>query len=110
MLEEHKNDPLRSSLVFLNTFDYSKDTIEDFMEERRIYAEVFEIDRMRKEDRGEYLNCFNDMFGTKQLPVIFLKDTFVGNFQQLQRFDCEQVFNEHREFMQARKAQTEQPA
>jgi len=83
MLQEHKNDPLRSSLVFLNTFDYSKDMIEDFMEERRIYAEVFEIDRMRKEDRGEYLNCFNDMFGTKQLPVIFLKDTFVGNFQQL---------------------------
>ena len=47
MLEEHKNDPQRTSLVFLNSFDFQKEDIEDFMEDNKIYAEVFEIDRMR---------------------------------------------------------------
>ncbi len=65
MLEEHKNDPQRTSLVFLNSFDFQKEDIEDFMEDNKIYAEVFEIDRMRSGDRMEYLNCLNSMFGTK---------------------------------------------
>ena len=65
MLEEHKNDPQRTSLVFLNSFDFQKEDIEDFMEDNKIYAEVFEIDRMRQGDRMEYLNCLNSMFGTK---------------------------------------------
>ena len=65
---------MRSALVFVNSFDFKKDEIEDYMEDNRIYAEVFEIDRMRTDDRAEYLNCFQEMYGTKQLPIIFLKD------------------------------------
>ena len=63
---------MRSALVFVNSFDFKKDEIEDYMEDNRIYAEVFEIDRMRTDDRAEYLNCFQEMYGTKQLPIIFL--------------------------------------
>jgi hypothetical protein len=35
------------------------------MQVNKIYAEVFEIDRMRAGDRLEYLNCINKMFGSK---------------------------------------------
>ena len=59
MINSHKQDPMPSSLVFLNSFDYEKDTIEELMTERKIYAEVFEIDRMRKDQRMEYINCFH---------------------------------------------------
>lgn len=48
---------MRTSLVFVNSFDFQKEDIEDFMDEHRIYAEVFEIDRMRPDERVEYLNC-----------------------------------------------------
>ena len=58
MLEEHKNDPMPSALVFVNSFDYEKEDIEDIMTANKIYAEVFEIDRVKIEERQEYLNCF----------------------------------------------------
>jgi len=64
-LEEHRKDPLRTSLVFVNSFDFEKEDIEEFMQVNKIYAEVFEIDRMRAGDRLEYLNCINKMFGSK---------------------------------------------
>jgi len=44
MLIEHRNDEMRTALVFVNSFDFQKEEIEDYMEENRIYAEVFEID------------------------------------------------------------------
>ena len=65
MLEEHRNDPIKSALVFVNSFDYTKEDIEDYMEENKIYTEVFEIDRMRPEERMEYLNCINTIYGTR---------------------------------------------
>ena len=65
MLSEHRKDPMRTALVFLNSFDFTKDDIEEYMETKRIYAEVFEIDKMRKEDRLEYVNCIGTMFGSK---------------------------------------------
>lgn len=74
---------MRTALVFVNTFDYQKDQIEDFMVEKKIYAEVFEIDRMKKDQRSEYLNCFQEMYGSKNLPMIFLKDTYIGNWNDL---------------------------
>lgn len=49
MLEEHKNEPMPSALVFVNTFDYEKEDIEDLMNAKKIYAEVFEMDRVLKE-------------------------------------------------------------
>ena len=64
-MEEHRKDPLRTSLVFVNSFDFEKEDIEEFMQVNKIYAEVFEIDRMRAGDRLEYLNCINKMFGSK---------------------------------------------
>jgi hypothetical protein len=56
---------MRTSLVFVNSFDFQKEDIEDFMDENKIYAEVFEIDRMRPDERVEYLNCINDMYGSR---------------------------------------------
>ena len=47
MLTEHKNDPMPSALVFVNSFDFEKEEVEDIMIDNRIYAEVFEIDRVR---------------------------------------------------------------
>jgi len=61
-------------LVVINSFDYEKDDIEEDMTRRKIVTEVFEIDRLRSEDRNDYLNCFNEMYKTRQLPMIFLKD------------------------------------
>ena len=34
MLEEHRNDPMKSALVFVNSFDYTKEDIEEYMEEK----------------------------------------------------------------------------
>jgi len=65
MLAEHKKDPIPSALVFVNSFDFEKEDIEDYMEENKIYAEVFEIDRIKTEERLEYLNCLNAEFGSK---------------------------------------------
>jgi len=52
----------RSALVIINSFDCDKDDIEEIMTKRRIVTEVFEIDRLRLEDRNDYLNCFQEMF------------------------------------------------
>ena len=49
MLNSHKEDPNPTSLIFVNSFDYEKDSIEELMVEKKIYAEVFEIDRMKKD-------------------------------------------------------------
>lgn len=56
-----------TALVICNSFDAEKYDIEDFLEEKRILAEMFEIDRIRKEERQDYLNCiyevnFHDLF------------------------------------------------
>ena len=83
MLEVQKNDTMQTSLVIINSFDYQLEDIRDEMEDRKIYAEVFEIDRLKAEHRLEYLNCLSDMFKTKQLPMIFLKDQYVGNYEAL---------------------------
>ena len=74
MLEVHKEDNMQTSLVIINSFDYQLEDIRDEMEDRKIYAEVFEIDRLKAEHRIEYLNCFSEMYKTKQLPMIFIKD------------------------------------
>ena len=86
MLEETSKQKGRNALVFINSFDHAIDSIEDYMEANRIYTEVFEIDRMRAPERTEYLNCLNTMFGTKQLPMIFVGDKFVGSFDKLKEF------------------------
>lgn len=86
MLDEHQKDPMPSALVFVNSFDFEKEDIEEYMEYHKIYAEVFEIDRMRSEERLEYLNCLNTEFGTKQLPMIFLKDKFIGDLKALRAY------------------------
>jgi len=49
MLEEHKNEPMPSALVFVNSFDFEREDIEDLMVNKKIYAEVFEMDRVLKE-------------------------------------------------------------
>ena len=84
MLLQQRNDPMPTSLVVINSFDFQLEEIRDEMESRQIYTEVFEIDRLSPEDRLEYLNCFNEMYSTRSLPIIFIKDNFVGNYQGLQ--------------------------
>ena len=56
------------------------------MQERRIPAEVFEIDRLKAQQRMEYLNCFKKMFNCDELPMIFMRDQFVGGFAGLQSY------------------------
>ena len=74
MLEQHKNDPMATGLVVCNSFDFELEDIREDMIDRKIYAEVFEIDRLHKDHRTEYLNCFQEMYESKKLPMIFLKD------------------------------------
>ena len=47
MMVDLKNEPLPSALVVINSFDYEKEVIEDIMTEKKIYAEVFELDRIK---------------------------------------------------------------
>ena len=84
MLEQQRDDPMPTGLVVINSFDYQLDDIREEMIDRKIYADVFEIDRLQKDSRQEYLNCFQEMFSTKELPMIFMKDKFIGNYQDLQ--------------------------
>ena len=49
MLKDHKDDPMPSALVFVNSFDYEKDNVEEIMTQKKIYTEVFEIDRMKQD-------------------------------------------------------------
>ena len=58
MLEQQKNDPNATGLVVINSFDFELEDIRDEMIDRKIFAEVFEIDRLRPDSRLEYLNCF----------------------------------------------------
>ena len=80
MFEDHiKDKDLRSALVVVNSFDNQKEDIEDVLENNRVYADVMEIDRLNKEDREEYLLCFNKMYKTRHLPMIFVGDKMVAN-------------------------------
>ena len=89
MVKQNSLDNERSALVVINSFDCEKDDIEDEMTRRRIYTEVFEIDRLRSEDRNDYLNCFQELYDTRQLPLIFLGDKYIGNFSHFQaHFDA----------------------
>lgn len=74
MFEEHRVDKMWTALVVVNSFDYEKEDIEEIMTQQRIYTDVFEIDRIKPEQRLEYLNCFNELTNTKELPMVFLKD------------------------------------
>ena len=58
MLEQQRDDPMPTGLVVINSFDYQLDDIREEMIDRKIYADVFEIDRLQKDSRQEYLNCF----------------------------------------------------
>lgn len=83
MMEDQRAEAGETALVVINSFDYEKDDIEEDMTRRKIVTEVFEIDRLRSEDRNDYLNCFNEMYKTRQLPMIFLKDQYIGDYQAL---------------------------
>jgi hypothetical protein len=49
MLQDHvKEKKMRSSLVIINSFDGQKEDIEEVLENHRIYADVFELDRLVK--------------------------------------------------------------
>ena len=62
IVKQHGEEAMNSALVFVNSFDFEKDDIEDVMTDRRIYTEVVEVDRMRSEERGEYLSCFKKLY------------------------------------------------
>jgi len=61
MLSDHKNDPSDTALVICNSFDNERFEIEDLFDEKKHYTETFEIDRIRLEEREEYLKCLNDV-------------------------------------------------
>ena len=86
LLDQQVSDPLPTSLVIINSFDFQLDDIREEMEDRRIHTEVFEIDRLQADQRLEYLNCFQDMFQTKKLPMIFAKDKLLGDFSKFKQY------------------------
>ena len=57
-MEQQRQDQNRTGLVIINSFDYQLEDIRDDMVDNRIYADVFEIDRLQPDERLEYLNCF----------------------------------------------------
>ena len=46
MMQQQRDDPMETGLVIINSFDYELEEIKEDMIDRRIYAEVFEIDRL----------------------------------------------------------------
>lgn len=79
-----------SAFVVVNSFDYENEEIADIMSERQIHAEVFEIDRLQSVQRLEYLNCFKQMYNAQELPMVFLRDKFVGGFKGVQEHFAKQ--------------------
>ena len=56
MVKDHElESKRRSSLIISNSFDSVHPDIEDYLEQRGIYVEVFLIDALRKEEREDYL-------------------------------------------------------
>lgn len=79
----------KSALVFVNSFDPEKDDIEEEVTSRKLLTEVFEIDRVRNQDRDDYLNCLKEMYGTMQLPMVFIGDHMVGGLAELRKMPFE---------------------
>ena len=80
MLEDHtKETRFNSSVVVINSFDQQRGDIEEIMDQNHIYTDVMEIDRLNTTEREEYLMCFNKMFNTRILPLVFVKDKLVAN-------------------------------
>jgi hypothetical protein len=61
MLADHKHDPNRTALVIGNSFDNETLDADEVLQDQKYYTEMFEIDRIRKEEREEYLKCINDV-------------------------------------------------
>ena len=55
------------------------------MESNKIATDVFEIDRLALKERHEYLNCLQEGFGTKSLPLFFVAGKLVGGFEQMKQ-------------------------
>ena len=73
--------------MVINSFDSQYEDIQDSMNERRIQAEIMEIDRLNGDIREEYLLCFNHLYGTRSLPLIFMNDKLVAQgYDSLKQF------------------------
>ncbi len=59
--------------MICNTYDEERAEIEMYLEGRNYAPEMFEVDRMRDEQRLEYMHCINEVFGTRELPLIFIR-------------------------------------
>ena len=86
IMGEQANMQGDTAFVVVNSFDPENEEVEDIMNERRIRAEVFEIDRLKQQQRAEYLNCFKKLYSCEELPMVFMKDQFVGGVQGLQDY------------------------
>eukprot|EP00350_Pseudokeronopsis_sp_OXSARD2_P013357 CAMPEP_0170546156 /NCGR_PEP_ID=MMETSP0211-20121228/4527_1 /TAXON_ID=311385 /ORGANISM="Pseudokeronopsis sp., Strain OXSARD2" /LENGTH=84 /DNA_ID=CAMNT_0010850471 /DNA_START=101 /DNA_END=352 /DNA_ORIENTATION=- len=74
MISDHKNEKeLKSALIVCNSFDSSSIEMEDFLQSKGYYNETFQIDRLRQEEREDYLKCFNEMYQVRELPLTFMK-------------------------------------
>ena len=70
---------MNTSLVVVNSFDAQKESIEEILEDHRVYAEMLEVDRLNKDEREEYLVCFDELYQSRKLPLIFIDDTLVAS-------------------------------
>ena len=51
MMNEHKNQSRKTALIICNSFDSNRFDIEDNLQDNQYFTEVFEIDRMRKQEQ-----------------------------------------------------------
>ena len=59
--KEEKSEMSQTALVICNTDDSERDDIERYLEKRNFAPEMFELDRIRDEQKVEYLNCINEV-------------------------------------------------
>ena len=87
---DHSKEMQRSSLVVINSFDQLKDDIEEALEQKRVYTDLMEVDRLNRGDREDYLMCFNKLYGTRKLPLVFSDEKLIGS-----GFDVIEKINEY---------------
>ena len=86
IIDGHGKEESQSAFVVVNSFDYENEDIREMMSERKIIAEVFEIDRLQSQQRMEYLNCFKKIYAAEELPMVFMKERYIGGVKDLQNF------------------------
>ncbi|CDW74449.1 UNKNOWN [Stylonychia lemnae] len=86
MVEEHlnyKGEFKSTALVFCDSSQQETKEMEDYLTQKDVLAEMFEINRMLPREMSEYMNCISEMYQVKELPVIIYQGAKVDSFETL---------------------------